>query len=183
MDFWKAFDQNPITHSAAHHVVAIADLIDEFGYARVSDVARLLQITRGSVSVTLKNLKQRGLVTEDERRFLGLSEEGRRLAVGIRAKKRLLTRLFVDVLGVEAEQAAIDTCKIEHLISAGTASRVIRLLRFLLSSAPEAREFQAALARFKEECTGDPATCPCCDDVCLAEALSAIEDAEQGTDD
>jgi DtxR family Mn-dependent transcriptional regulator len=183
MDFWKAFDQNPITHSAAHHVVAIADLIDEFGYARVSDVARLLKITRGSVSVTLKNLKQRGLVTEDERRFLGLSDEGRRLAEGIRAKKRLLNRLFVDVLGVDEEQAAIDTCKIEHLISTDTAKRVMLLLRFLRSGAPEARGFQTALARFDAVCTGDPATCPCCDDVCLADALAAIEDAEQESDD
>ena len=78
MDSWKEFEHNPITHSAAHHLVAIAELLEKFGYARVSDVARLLEITRGSVSVTLKGLKQRGLVTEDGRRFLGLSDDGAR---------------------------------------------------------------------------------------------------------
>ncbi|MBN2492329.1 MAG: metal-dependent transcriptional regulator [Planctomycetes bacterium] len=183
MDFWKAFDQNPITHSAAHHVVAIADLIDAFGYARVSDVARLLRITRGSVSVTLKSLKQRGLVIEDERRLLGLSAQGRRIAQGIRARKQILIRLFVDVLGVEAEQAGIDTCKIEHLVSAGTAGRVLRLLRFVKSAAPEAQRFLAAFAHFEGACTHDPATCPCCDEVCLADALAAIEESELRDDD
>jgi len=176
MDFWKAFDQNPITHSAAHHVVAIADLIDEFGYARVSDVARLLQITRGSVSVTLKNLKQRGLVTEDERRFLGLSEEGLGLAQAIRAKKRVMIHLLREVLGVDEEQAEIDTCKIEHLISATTAQRVIRLLRFIRSSAPEATAFQRALTEFGDQCDGDPSSCAYCEDVCLAEAVARIEE-------
>jgi DtxR family transcriptional regulator, Mn-dependent transcriptional regulator len=163
MDFWKAFD---------HHVVAIADLIQEFGYARVSDVARMLQITRGSVSVTLKNLKQRGLVTEDERRFLGLSEEGQRIARAVRARKQVMKELFLDVLGVAPEQAEIDTCKIEHLISAHTAGRTIRFLRFIQSDVPEARAFREALARFDRDCGRDPNTCPCCDDACLDEMIS-----------
>ena len=178
MDFWKAFDRNPITHSAAHHVVAIADLIEEFGYARVSDVARLLQITRGSVSVTLKNLKHRGLVTEDERRFLGLSEEGQRIARAVRARKRVMIKLFMDVLGVEREQAEIDTCKIEHLSSASTAGRVIRFLRFIQSDAPEALAFREAFRAFDGDCGHDPKAWPCCDDVCLAEMISSRDEEE-----
>ena len=86
MEIWKSFDQNPVTHSVAHHLVAIADLLDKHGYARVSDVARHLEITRGSVSVTLKNLKASGLVIEDERRFLGLSEGGMSIARAIRRR-------------------------------------------------------------------------------------------------
>ncbi|MFQ5655792.1 MAG: metal-dependent transcriptional regulator, partial [Planctomycetota bacterium] len=117
MDTWKDFDQNPVSHSVAHHLVAIAELLEGFGYARVSDVARRLEITRGSVSVTLKGLKQRGLVTEDERRFLGLSDEGWRIARSVRAKKQVMKALFVQLLGVGEEQAERDTCKIEHLLS------------------------------------------------------------------
>ena len=43
MDSWKEFEQNAVSHSAAHHLVAIAELLSEYGYARVSDVARLLE--------------------------------------------------------------------------------------------------------------------------------------------
>ena len=68
-DTWKQFERNPISHSAAHHLIAIAELLQSAGYARVSDVARVLNITRGSASLTLKALRQRGLVVEDDRRL------------------------------------------------------------------------------------------------------------------
>ena len=153
MHDWREFDQNPVSHSAAHHLVAIAELLDEYGYARVSDVARDLGITRGSVSVTLKNLKGRGLVTEDERRFLGLSEEGERIARGVMAKKQVLKGLLIDLLGVPDDQADQDTCKIEHLVSDETATRASRALLFLRSGAKEATRFVDALREFGR--TGD----------------------------
>lgn len=127
----KTFEHEPVSHSVAHHLVAIAELIEEYGYARVSDVARRIGITRGSASITLKGLKQKGLVTEDARRFLGLSEEGRGIADSIRAKKSLMKELFVRVLDVDPEQAEKDTCRIEHLISAETARKAARLLAFV----------------------------------------------------
>jgi len=176
MDSWKSFERNPITHSAAHHVVAIADLLDAFGYARVSDVARMLAITRGSVSVTLKNLKQRGLVVEDERRFLGLSDRGKEIALALRAKKRVILKLLVEVLGVDEDQADEDTCKIEHLISNDTAGRVIRFLRFLSSDEPRAASFLEAFRDFTAECGHDPKSCPCCEDVCLSDQVSSIDE-------
>ncbi|MCI0650890.1 MAG: MarR family transcriptional regulator, partial [Planctomycetes bacterium] len=109
MESWKEFEQNPVTHSAAHHLVAIAELLAEFGYARVSDVARKLEITRGSVSVTLKALKQRGLVAEDEHRHLRLSPVGERIARGVSAKRHVLKQLFTRALGVNDAQAEVDT--------------------------------------------------------------------------
>jgi DtxR family Mn-dependent transcriptional regulator len=145
---WREFDQNPITHSAAHHLVAIAELLGEFGYARVSDVARRLGITRGSVSVTLKGLKGRGLVTEDVHRFIGLSADGERIARGVMAKKQVLKGLLMDLLGVPEAQADRDTCKIEHLVSDETAARASRALLFLRSGAADAQRFVAALREF-----------------------------------
>ena len=171
MEVWKEFEQNPITHSVAHHLVAIAELLEAYGYARVSDVARLLEITRGSVSVTLKGLKQRGLVTEDERRFIGLSGQGRAIAQSIQAKKRVMKKLFVEVLGVAEEQADIDTCKIEHLVSGPTTIAATRLLRFLNSGDADVDKFLQSFAKFEQACEGKPTECPCCEDVCLITQL------------
>ncbi|MFN0057198.1 MAG: metal-dependent transcriptional regulator [Planctomycetota bacterium] len=160
METWKEFDQNPVTHSAAHHLVTIEELLQRYGYARVSDVARELQITRGSTSVTLKGLKQRGLVTEDDRRFLRLSDEGQRIARAVRAKKQVLKTLFIDLLGVNDEQAEVDTCKIEHLISNATAVRASRFLSFLQSGSSEVKTFLRALHSFKGWRDNDPAHFP-----------------------
>jgi len=158
MHDWRDYDQNPVSHSAAHHLVAIAELLDEYGYARVSDVARSLGITRGSVSVTLKGLKARGLVTEDDRRFLGLSEDGARIARGVMAKKQVLKGLLIDLLGVEEAQADQDTCKIEHLVSDETAARASRALMFLRSGDPVVERFLESLRAFGRR--GDAAGFP-----------------------
>lgn len=128
MEVWKQFEENGLTHSAAHHLLAIQELKDKRGYARVTDVARYLNITTGSASTNLKILRQKKLVLEDDNRFLSLSEEGEGLARFVLARKGLFLRLFVDVLGVSAEQADIDSCKIEHLVSAETTEKLQRFL-------------------------------------------------------
>lgn len=127
----KQFEHDPVTHAAAHYLVAIAELHEEYGYARVSDIARAMDITRGSASITLKGLKQKGLVLEDDRKFLRLSETGQRVADSVRAKKDMLQDLFVRLLGVSEKQAESDTCQIEHVISAETASKIARLLQYM----------------------------------------------------
>src|SRR5205085_6565201 len=112
VETWKEFDQNVITHSAAHHLMAIDDLMNKLGYARVSDIARALNITRGSVSISLQPLKRAGLVLQDENRHLRLSERGRQLVGAIKTKRLLMQRLFGEVLGVGSVQAEIDACKL-----------------------------------------------------------------------
>ena len=128
-DVWKQFEENNITHSAAHHLLAILELKEKRGYARVTDVAKHLNITTGSASTNLKSLKSKGLIVEDENRFLTLSEPGENLAKGVIARKHIFERFLIDVLKVSAEQAEIDACKTEHLISAETARKLERFMR------------------------------------------------------
>lgn len=168
MDTWKAFDQNIISHSAAHHLMAIDELIGKLGYARVSDIARLLNITRGSVSISLQPLKKAGLVEQDENRHLRLSEAGQALVDGLKTKRQLATRLFAEVLGVPEKQAEVDACKLEHLLSNATAQHLVTMLRFLDSGDAAARQFLAALRGYEQRCGHDPSVCPTCESDCLA---------------
>lgn len=166
-DTWKQFERNPISHSAAHHLIAIAELVETVGYARVSDVARRLNITRGSASLTLKTLKQRGLVLEDDNRFIRLSEDGEAVSGAVRGKKFLFDQFFHSILGVDPDTADEDTCKIEHLISNPTADRLARFMRFLTSDDPRAQIFIDAWRHYSEPCDHHPADCPACDSECL----------------
>ncbi len=168
---WKEFDQNVISHSAAHHLMAIDDLIGRLGYARVSDVARALNITRGSVSISLQPLKKAGLVEQDENRHLRLSPAGRQLVGAIKTKRLVMQRLFEDVLGVPAEQAEIDACKLEHLLSNETAMRMLAFLRFFASSEEAARRFADAWSRSDAACSHEPTHCASCESACLAETV------------
>ena len=123
-DVWKQFEENNITHSQAHHLTAVLELKEEHGYARVTDVAKHLNITTGSASTNLKVLKKKGLIAEDENRFLSLSPEGENIAKAVVQRKHLLNSFLKDVLNVSEEQAEIDACKTEHLISPETTSKL-----------------------------------------------------------
>jgi len=175
VDTWKEFDQNIITHSAAHHLMAISDLVQRLGYARVSDVARALNITRGSVSISLRPLRKAGLVEMDENHHLRLSEQGTALVAAIKTKRHLMQRLLADILGVADEQAEIDACKLEHLVSNQTAQRLLSFLRFLDSDAGLGRDFVQAWNAYESQCQHAAGTCPSCTDECLADTLNRSE--------
>lgn len=131
MDVWKEFNENPITHSAAHHLLAIQELSVKRGYARVTDIARFLEITTGSASTNLKSLKQKGYVVEDENKFLLLSDTGRMLAEAILSRREIITAFLHNVLGVSDQQAEVDACKTEHLFSAETTDKMLAFAKKL----------------------------------------------------
>jgi DtxR family Mn-dependent transcriptional regulator len=172
METWKEFDANEVTHSVVHHLMAIHEVGERYGgWARVSDIARRLGITRGSVSINLRSIKARGLVTDDEHHQVKLSPKGLRIVHGAIAKKRIVKAFLRDILVIPEEQAEIDSCKVEHLISHPTGQRLLRLLRFLTSDEPAAREAMARLQDFDSPCP-DPKKCTFCKDTCLIEELA-----------
>ncbi len=167
MEIWKAFEQNTVTHSVAHHLMTISHLRKEKGYARVTDVAKSLDITRGSASITLKTLKEKGFVEEDENKFLKLSKKGEHLNHTIESMRLILIRFFKDVLGVEARQAEIDACKMEHLISKESGEKLLQFMKFLFSQDRQARGFLGAYTQYECTCRGETADCGVCETECL----------------
>ena len=176
MDVWKQFEENRISHSAAHHLLAVLDLRRERGYARVTDVAKYLNITTGSASTNLKNLKQKGLIIEDDNRFLVLSDKGELLAKAVIARKEIFKKFLVDYLHVSEDQAEIDSCKTEHLLSHETSERLLAFIQLLSTKGSvdwnkidpilkkDYRVFPSCPSRNGSE---DPANCPVCQDHCL----------------
>ena len=166
-EVWKEFEDNQITHSAAHYLMTVRELLEDHGYARVTDIAKALNITRGSCSISLKPLKKRGLVVEDENRFLKLSEEGQRLAELVELNDKLLEILLGEVLGVDTEQAEIDACKIEHLLSIESSTQLSAFVNLWQSDAPEVEAFKKLLKNKKTACSGDSEDCEICSSLCI----------------
>ena len=59
---WKEFEENDISHSAAHYLLAIDELFEDLWYSRAVDIARELDITAGSCSTWLKSLLKKWLI-------------------------------------------------------------------------------------------------------------------------
>jgi DtxR family transcriptional regulator, Mn-dependent transcriptional regulator len=129
VETWKEFEANELTHSAAHHLIAIHELGGEYGgWARVSDIARQLAITRGSVSINLRTLKKRGYVLSDEHRMVKLSPKGQDIVEAVLIRKAAFKTFLTEVLGVSQHQAEVDSCKVEHLLSPETTKRLAQWL-------------------------------------------------------
>ena len=175
METWKQFDANALTHSAAHHLFAIHELGAQYGgWARVSDIARFLGITRGSVSISLRALKDRALVTSDQNHMVRLSKQGQEIVENIAAKRIAMLTFLRQVLGLSAEQAEIDSCKIEHLISPQMAQRLVQFMKFLTSNDSDAVNVLRAFRKYKGDCP-DNGHCGVCKDHCLIGQIMKTE--------
>ena len=76
MEVWKEFEQNEITHSIAHHLMAVDDLLVKQGYSRVTDVARYLNITKGSARGAVDpSLLEPGAESELAERFTTVRDQ------------------------------------------------------------------------------------------------------------
>jgi len=91
-------------------------LQEEHGYIRSIDIAKHLGITKPSVSYAVKRLKESGYINMDPNGPITFAEPGLEIAKRIYERHQTLTAFF-KLLGVEAKQAEIDACEIEHVIS------------------------------------------------------------------
>jgi len=148
-ELWKTFAAQEVSHSVAHYLTAMADLRADLGYARVSDVARQLRVTKGSVSIQVKHLKEKGYVTEDRNRFLQLTPLGQTVVDEVRQNREALMQFLAKVLGVRPARAEEDACKVEHLLSPETGRQFTALMEFLQSGDPEARRFVRKFKKFQ----------------------------------
>ena len=164
-----------MTHSAAHHLLAAGESIEQRGYARVADIARILGITRGSVSVSMQSLKSAGYVEQDENHFFLLTDKGHNAIASIRARHKVVERFLTDILGLSAERSHRESCRLEFLIEAPTARRLSALLEFWRRNHPD-----GALEDVDEEGCPDcnnaiDELCPCCGLECLDDSCPFIE--------
>jgi len=128
IEVWKKFDETELTHSSVHHLMAVHHLINHNGYARAIDISRHLNLTRGSISVTLNKLKQKRYLEEDQNKFYRLTEKGELFITAILDKRQILKKFFTEILQLPEEKAEIDACKIEHLLSRETGEKLFAFM-------------------------------------------------------
>jgi DtxR family transcriptional regulator, Mn-dependent transcriptional regulator len=172
--YWRAFEDNKITHSVAHYLMAVDKLLLENGYARVTDVASFLKITRGAASLALTQLKDKGFIKEDPNRFLLLTDKGKNLSQIVVKNYALLNRFFRDILGIPSELANMDACKMEHLLSEQSSVYLHRFLQVLFTK-PELLEQILHAMKNEGSCCEKDKTCLLCEsfEACLNPNLQA----------
>jgi len=89
------------------------------GKVRSIDIASELEYTKASISVAMKGLREKNLITMDEVGYITLTEDGNKIAEKVLERHTLLSDWLIR-LGVSEEVAREDACRIEHDISEET---------------------------------------------------------------
>jgi len=130
--------QEELSHSMVHYLLTIHKLKEGKGYARVTDIAKDLELTKGSVSTAINNLKKKGLVEEeDDSKFLLLTELGHDEVHRILSSRTLLYYFLRDFVGVSEDVAEKDSCQMEHLMSPETSEKFFNFMKELACSCDE----------------------------------------------
>ena len=105
-----------IQESAENYLETILILHNRKGYVRSTDIATELGFSKPSVSVAMKNLRTNEYIAMDENGFISLTDKGMAIASSVYEKHTVLSRWLVS-LGVDPKTAAEDACRMEHVIS------------------------------------------------------------------
>lgn len=105
-----------IHESAENYLETILVLQQRKGSVRSIDIANELEFSKPSVSVAMKNLRQKGYIEVDAGGLIHLLPAGLSVAEAVLEKHRMMTA-FLIALGVDPEIAAEDACRIEHVLS------------------------------------------------------------------
>ena len=105
--------------SAEDYLEAILMVREEKGIARSVDVAEKLGVSKPSVSVAMKKLRENGYLMPEDGMGLILTPEGQKVASRIYERHRVLSEYLVE-LGVDGKTAREDACKMEHDLSEET---------------------------------------------------------------
>ena len=97
------------------------------GQVRSIDIANEMNFTKPSVSVAMKNLREKGYITMDSTGYITLTEAGRQRAEDVLERHTILADLLM-YIGVSKETALADACKVEHDLSEESFEAIKRAL-------------------------------------------------------
>lgn len=105
-----------IHESAENYLETILILGKSLPVVRSVDIANELGFKKSSVSVAMKNLREKQHITVTREGFIYLTDSGRQIAEMIYERHEVLSQWLIQ-LGVDPKVAVADACKIEHDVS------------------------------------------------------------------
>ncbi len=108
---------NVMQESGENYLETILILKERNGTVRSIDIANELGYAKPSVSRAVKLLEKNGLIVMEHNGELVMTEKGLGMANAIYERHKIISRFFVEVLGVDKKTADSDACRIEHVIS------------------------------------------------------------------
>lgn len=111
--------------SAENYLETILILSRKLPVVRSVDIANELGYKKSSISVAMKNLREKQHITVTDSGFIYLTDSGRQIAEMIFERHKVLSACLIK-LGVNEETASEDACRIEHVVSSESFDAIKR---------------------------------------------------------
>lgn len=116
-----------INESVENYLEAILRLQMCNGSVRSIDIANELEFSKPSVSIAMKNLREHGYIETDSYGHIKLLPRGLEIAEKIMERHTLISNWLISI-GVSADVASEDACRIEHVISVESFNAIKKYL-------------------------------------------------------
>ncbi|MBO8163164.1 MAG: transcriptional regulator MntR [Brevibacillus sp.] len=134
------------TPSMEDYLERIYSLIEEKGYARVSDIAEALEVHPSSVTKMVQKLDKDQYLVYEKYRGLVLTPKGKKIGKRLVDRHTLLEE-FLRLIGVDEEHIFADVEGIEHHLSRESITCIGYLVKYFQEDPARALE----LKRIREE--------------------------------
>src|SRR5438445_3960119 len=118
----------PLTRSVEDYLKTIYHLSSQGGFASTSDIAALLQVAPPSVSGMVKRLSETGLIEHVPYRGVQLTPQGRRAALRMIRRHRILELYLTQHLGYDWGGVHAEAEQLEHAVSDDLSERMASAL-------------------------------------------------------
>lgn len=115
-----------IQESAENYLEAILTLNKKRPDVHAIDIAAYLEFSKPSVSIAMKKLRESGYILVDENGHITLTDSGREIAERVYERHTVLSGWLISI-GVSADIAADDACRMEHILSNESFDAIRRL--------------------------------------------------------
>lgn len=130
-----------LSSSLEDYLEAIYNEVEKNGCAKVTEISKILNVKKASVTGALNILASKKLINYAPYSSITLTAEGEKEAKEIFKKHRIMTDFFVNILHLSPEEAALNACKMEHIISEELFKRITNFSVFIQDYSSKNEEF------------------------------------------
>ena len=120
--------QPPLTRSVEDYLKSVFHLTSQGGFATTSDIAEMLEVAPPSVSGMMKRLSETGLIEHVPYRGVQLTPQGRRAALQMIRRHRILESYLTSKLGYDWGDVHVEAERLEHAVSEKLIERMAEAL-------------------------------------------------------
>jgi Mn-dependent DtxR family transcriptional regulator len=138
------------TPSMEDYIEQIYMLIEEKGYARVSDIAEALAVHPSSVTKMVQKLDKDEYLIYEKYRGLVLTPKGKKIGKRLVYRHELLEQ-FLRIIGVDEEKIYDDVEGIEHHLSWNSIDRIGYLVQYFEDDSKRIDDLRSVQKRNEQE--------------------------------